>query len=136
MKLLAPLKKFILFGLATVDDFSILSGARFVFLLRLLARHSQQRVISTCRHRRAPRHSSPQCIRYRLMYLQEPIPIVILGYDLRLWDFDCQISMSFTRTALHSYRATHQYAKRPTYLLLNFHTCYYLFLSNWFQITC
>lgn len=31
----------------------------------------------------------------RLMYLQEPIPIVIPGYDLRLRRFDCQISSSF-----------------------------------------
>lgn len=31
----------------------------------------------------------------RLMYLQQPIPIVIPGYDLRLRRFDCQISSSF-----------------------------------------
>ena len=125
MKLLAPLKKFILFSrqprpsvfrvrvrpkLKIGDDFSILSASR---LPRCFGT-----VFASVRYRNYPRvhRSSPpfgcQLLRFsrspslepscaaphrlcRLMYLQEPIPIVILGYDLRLRRFDCQISRPF-----------------------------------------
>lgn len=109
MKLLAPLKKFILFPrrgygppgslpkLKIGDDFSILSASSLPRCLRNPLPATPD--IVTPPHHFCFSIFLPPLASYRggnrLMYLQEPIPIVIPGYDLRLRRFDCQISSSF-----------------------------------------
>lgn len=103
MKLLAPLKKFILFPrrgygfLAETQDW-------WRFFYFICFQFASLPSSPTPRYRNSPHHFCfsiflPPLASYRggnrLMYLQEPIPIVIPGYDLRLRRFDCQISSSF-----------------------------------------
>ena len=67
------------------DDFSILSAFQFAS-----PPSNRSADIATF-----PLHLASYRGGNRLMYLQQPIPIVIPGYDLRLRRFDCQISSPF-----------------------------------------
>lgn len=103
MKLLAPLKKFILFprrGYPLTRNSRLVTI--FLFYLpsslpprRLRTARPISRLLPTTDSTSFPLHLASYRGGNRLMYLQQPIPIVIPGYDLRLRRFDCQISSPF-----------------------------------------
>lgn len=103
MKLLAPLKKFILFprrGYPLTRNSRLVTI--FLFYLpsslpprRLRTARPISRLPPTTDSTSFPLHLASYRGGNRLMYLQQPIPIVIPGYDLRLRRFDCQISSPF-----------------------------------------
>lgn len=102
MKLLAPLKKFILFPRR---GYPLTRNSRLVTIFLFYLPSSLPRRLRTARpisqlppttdSTSFPLHLASYRGGNRLMYLQQPIPIVIPGYDLRLRRFDCQISSPF-----------------------------------------